>query len=89
MDLDSPSQSDGQLANGHSGLERVSISWRGDGKYFATNARGAITVWEREGCVLHARAEAVSQFLAVYFWDPRCNLGFDGCSVKVVHARCT
>ena len=54
----------------------VSISWRGDCKYFSTvvrideNAPGRIRVWDVEGQVLHAIGEQSPCALPVVAWQP-------------------
>ena len=56
--------------------EDVSISWRGDCKYFSTvvrigeNAPGRIRVWDVEGQVLHAIGEQSPCALPVVAWQP-------------------
>ena len=41
---------------------QVAVTWRGDGKYFATVAPGVggvrqLRIWAREGCEAHAAGE--------------------------------
>jgi elongator complex protein 1 len=67
-----PSSSGG----GSGDCSSVSIAWRGDGRFFATSTAAPgggprrIHIWEREGCQLHAAAEAQPGLAPPLAWQP-------------------
>ncbi|KAI8469194.1 MAG: IKI3 family-domain-containing protein [Monoraphidium minutum] len=75
-DGDAGTDADGAPPGGAGGGGGVRITWRGDGRYFATSsapvAGGAwrAHVWDREGCALHAAAAAAPGLRAPACWQP-------------------
>lgn len=56
----------------------VTITWRGDGKFLATNSSHggsrAVRVWERDGLIHHSDAELDGSTEAALSWEPRGGL---------------
>lgn len=72
-----------QIPYNSSGKEVVvsdaAISWRGDGKYFAStikindsNSGAQLHIWDRQGGELHATGEHADNLHLVIAWQPNC-----------------